>query len=155
VVCFNVKHYAGTEFIYPADFLPCIAAASGFNLGPGESAVLKARWPAASVPSPGTHACLVAAVLTRSDHPAAGRHVAEHHNLAQKNLTIVDLAPNDSIVLPFVLAHARAVVNSKYVMELVRPKKYPTMKVTLFHRSGTPFGDISKLVTHQPAVEIS
>jgi hypothetical protein len=145
MVTFNVKSFAGTQFQYPGDFLPSIAAASGFDLGPGQSAIVKARWPATFVPPPGTHACLLAAVLTRADHPVAGRHVWEHNNLAQKNLTIVDLAPNDWIILPFVLTNTKFRTRRRYVIELVRPEKRPKMVVSLLHGSGKPFASSRRL----------
>lgn len=145
LVTFNVKNFAGTQFQYPGDFLPCIAAASGFELGPGQSTIVKARWPANLVPPPGTHACLLAAVLTRSDHPAAGLHVWEHNNLAQKNLTIVDLAPNDWIILPFLLANLASSIPRRYMIELVRPKQRTRMSVSLLHGSGKPFVNIPGL----------
>ncbi len=63
LVTFNVKSYAGFEFLYPADFLPCLAAAGGFELGPGQSVIVKARWPAALVPPAGTHGCLPLTLL--------------------------------------------------------------------------------------------
>lgn len=145
LVAFNVKSFAGTQFQYPGDFLPCIAAVSRFNLGPGQSTVVKARWPAKFVPPPGTHACLLAAVLTRGDHPVAGRHVWEHNNLAQKNLTIVDLAPNAWLILPFVLANVNAFTLRRFVIELVRPKQQPKMAASLLHSSGKPFTNIPGL----------
>ena len=79
------------EFTYPADFLPCIAAVAGFELGPGRSAIVKARWPAALVP-PG-RARTPAGWRGADPLRRAGlrRHVWEHNNLAQKNLTVVDL----------------------------------------------------------------
>jgi hypothetical protein len=142
LVTFNVKSFAGTQFQYPGDFLPCIAAASGFDLAPGQSTIVKARWPATFVPPPGTHACLLAAVLTRADHPVAGRHVWEHNNLAQKNLTIVDLAPNDWIIVPFVLTNVTSFTARRCMIELVRPKERPKMAVSLLHSSGKPFANI-------------
>jgi hypothetical protein len=122
LVAFNVKPYAGIEFLYPADFLPCIAAVAGFELAPGDSTVVRARWPAALVPPPGTHACWLAAVLTRGDHPAAGAHVWEHNNLAQKNLTIVDLLPNDWIVVPFIAQDLLGRSRGEVVLELHGPQ---------------------------------
>jgi len=135
VVSFNVLPYAGTEFVYPADFLPCVAAACGFDLGPGGEQVVKARWPAALVPAAGVHACLVAAVFTRSDHPIAGGHVWEHNNLAQKNLTIVALAPGEWIIVPFVVANLRARLARQFLLEVVRPANRPDFPVGLIHRA--------------------
>ncbi len=139
VVTFNVKQFAGTEFSYQNDFLPCVAAASGFELAPGTSRIMKARWPKSLVPPAGTHACLLVAVLTRGDQPIVGRHVWEHNNLAQKNLTVVDLKPNAWFVLPFVASNLRASVTRKYWLELVRPRTYIKLEASLLHRSKDVF----------------
>ena len=87
MVMFNVRQYFGVEFVWPSDYLPATAAVGGFDLGPGQDLVVRARWPAALVPPAGTHACWLAAVLSRADRPPAGAHVWEHGNLAQTNLT--------------------------------------------------------------------
>jgi hypothetical protein len=81
-------------------------------------------------------------VLARSDNPVAGPHVWEHNNLAQKNLTVVDLAPNDWIVLPFVLANANPRGSQRFVIELVRPKTRVKMAASLLHGTGKPFNGI-------------
>jgi len=133
LVTFNVKSFAGTEFVYPADFLPCIAATSHFDLEPGASAVVKARWPAALVPPTGTHACWLAAVLARSDLPRAGRHVWEHNNLAQKNLTIVELAPGDSVVIPFVVHNLAGPQTKRLFLELLPTPEGNGPHATLLH----------------------
>jgi hypothetical protein len=101
MVVFNVRQYAGVEFVWPSDYLPAIAAAGGFDLGPGQDVVVRARWPAALVPPAGTHACWLAAVLSRADRPAAGAHVWEHGNLAQKNLTIHRVRPGQTVTVAF------------------------------------------------------
>lgn len=136
LVSFNVKPWAGTEFLYPSDFLPCVAAAAGFDLAPGASTVVKARWPAAQVPPAGTHACLLASVIARSDHPRTGLHVWEHNNLAQKNLTVVDLRPDAWLVLPFVINRPSELRARPFVLELVRPKGWQDLEAALLHRSG-------------------
>lgn len=138
LVSFNVKTYAGLEFQYPADFLPCIAAASGFDLGPGASTIVKARWPSAQVPPEGTHACWLAAVITRFDHPVAGRHVWEHNNLAQKNLTIVDLEAGDWMILPIVLKNLKMRL-TLFEIEIVTPPPWPKPKASLIHSSAQVF----------------
>ena len=53
VVTFNVKPWAGTQFVYPADFVPYVSAAVGFNLAPGGSTIVKAKWPSSLVPAGG------------------------------------------------------------------------------------------------------
>lgn len=139
VVTFQVKQFAGTQFSYPDDFLPCVAAASGFDLAPGTSVIVKARWPRSLVPPAGTHACLLAAVLTRSDRPVAGKHVWESNNLAQKNLTVVDLKPNTWIVIPVVVSHLRATLAARYRLELLRPRNHPALEAGLLHANPSPF----------------
>lgn len=142
MVTFNLKQFAGTQFSYPVDFLPCVAAASGFDLAPNASMMVKARWPKSVVPPPGTHACLLAAVLTKGDHPIAGRHVWEHNNLAQKNLTIIDLKPNKWVVLPFVVSNLRLLAAKTFHLELVRPKNYIELEASLLHASRMVFRQI-------------
>ena len=89
VVAFNPVGSVGTQFTYPADFLPSLAATAGFDLAPGASTVVKARWPREMVPPAGWRTVVLAAVFARGDHPVPGRHVWEHNNLAQKDLTVV------------------------------------------------------------------
>jgi hypothetical protein len=68
VVTFHAKGFAGMQFRYPDDFLPCLAACAAFDLAPGGTRTVKARWPRALVPAEGTHTCLLASVITRSEH---------------------------------------------------------------------------------------
>ena len=139
VVTFNVKNFAGSQFAYPTDFLPAIAAAAAFDLGPDETRIVKARWPRSAVPPPGAHPCLLAAVIARFDHPVAGRHVWEQNNLAQKNLTIVDLAPNAWIVLPVVAMNLRPRISRTIELELVRPADLPVLTASvLVERRALP-----------------
>lgn len=130
-VSFNVKQYAGSQFVYPADFLPAVTAAVDFELGPGESRILKARLPRSAVPPPGSHPCLLAAVHTRFDQPQAGRHVWQQNNLAQKNLSVVDLAPNSWIVLPLLALNLRPRLTRTVEFELRRPKGMDDLHASL------------------------
>ena len=100
VVAFQCRAFAGSQFTYPADFFPCTAAKAEFDLAAGETRIVKARWPAALAPAPEVPLSLLAALVTRSDHPVAGRHVWEHNNLAQKNLTFAELAPGSASCSP-------------------------------------------------------
>jgi hypothetical protein len=160
LVTFNVKPFAGIEFQYPADFLPCIAAAAGFELGPGASTIVKARWPAALVPPVGTHACWLAAVFTRLDAPMPGRHVWEHNNLAQKNLTVVNLVPDEWLVIPFVINRFAGRLTRPVSLELVQQNAQQALEAALLHRSGTAFklgagssGDLTVAPTPRPSEE--
>ena len=137
VVTFAVKEYAGTQFAYPADFLPCIAARAEFDLRPGEERIVSARWPRSQVPVTGTHPCLLAAVLARGDRPAPGAHVWEHANLAQRNLTVVELRPGAWVILPVVIGPA---IDLKAVaLEVRRDPKGPLPRVALVHKSAAFF----------------
>lgn len=120
VVTFHAKAFAGTEFVFPGDFVPSIAAKAEFDLGPNEARIVKARWPRSQVPAAGSHTCLLASVISKTEHPAPGLHVWEHNNLAQKNLTIVDLKPNKFIIVPVVLLNVRRGVSPRYHIEAWR-----------------------------------
>lgn len=133
VVTFNVKPWAGTQFVYPGDWIPYMSATVGYNLAPGSSAVVKAKWPAALVPSVGTHACWLASVYTPVDLTPAGRHVWEHNNLAQKNLTIVDLVPGDATVINFQVGSHFSLERERFRIEVRRPQEWSSLPVSIVH----------------------
>jgi hypothetical protein len=133
VVAFQARGFAGTEFVYPADFLPSVAATAGFELGPGETRIVTARWPRSQVPPAGTHTCVLAAVLTRSDLPVGGRHVWEHNNLAQKNLTVVDLLPDTWVLIPIVISNWIGRHGASFQLALAADKPRPALDVRLVH----------------------
>lgn len=132
MVTFQIRQFAGVQFRYPLDFLPAIAATGGFDLAPGGEAIVRAKWPAALVPPAGTHACWLAAVFARGDRPIDGRHVWEHGNLAQKNLTIVRARRGAVIDLAFLTTALSREV--PVVLELRRPKALTAMRVELLAR---------------------
>jgi hypothetical protein len=90
----------GTEFIYPNDWNPqgligsatlaSVPAASGGSDG---TAIAKIQWPAAAIPpAAGWHPCLLAEVIPLDPTPTGLHHVWENRKLAQRNLTIIDVA---------------------------------------------------------------
>jgi hypothetical protein len=131
VVTFNVKPWAGTEFVYPGDFVPYVSATVGFNLAAGASTIVKAKWPASAVPATGTHACLLASVYTPTDTTPAGLHVWDSGNLAQKNTTIVDLIPNDSIVVDVQLGNLARLQPERFRIEVRRPPQWHHVPVAI------------------------
>jgi hypothetical protein len=137
-VTFRARGFAGTEFVYPGDFFPCVAAKVDFALPGGGVRVVKARWPREMVPPAGAHTCLLASVIARADHPSPSRHVWEHNNLAQKNLTIVDLAPDEFFILPVVLSN-RSQLDHEFDLEVWRPETATGIQVGLIHRSKDLF----------------
>ncbi len=154
VVTFSVKSFAGMQFIFPTDFLPSAAVTSGFDLTPGASVIVKARWPKNLVPQAGVHACLLAAVLTRGDYPAVSGHVWEHNNLAQKNLTIVDLTPDSWIVIPLVVTNLQFLSTRTFALELIRPMEHVHLEASLMHRVRSVFKRVPSR-TLQPYEHIS
>ena len=152
-VVFNVKPYAGVEFVYPQDFLPATAAATGFDLAPGASAIVKARWPGELVPPAGSHSCLLASVFSRSNHPLANKHVWEQNALAQKNLTIIAAQPDTWVVLPFVVANRWSSASLKYTLELVRMKKDAALKAELIYLRSLDTSRHALKRINRPAVE--
>jgi len=139
VVTFHARGFAGTEFLYPGDFLPSITGKAEFDLAAGETRIVKARWPRQLVPAPGTHTCLLAAILSRSDMPLAGRHVWEHNNLAQKNLTVVDLQPNMFLLAPVVIANLSGELDTRFDLELLTTSKDSGLRASIVHRSRSFF----------------
>jgi hypothetical protein len=135
VVTLNVKPWAGTQFVYPNDWMPYISAAVGYNLAPGGTTVVKARWPAALVPSVGTHACWLASVYTPIDFPPAGHYVWQHNNLAQKNLTVVDLIAGDSAVINFQVGNRFQLQPERFRIEVRRPQEWTSLPVAVVHKS--------------------
>ena len=136
VVTFNIKPWAGTQFLYPPDFVPYISAAVAFNLAPGGSTIVKAKWPSALVPASGTgDQCLLASVYMPTDVSPTGKHVWEHNNLAQKNVTIVNLMANDSTTISFNLGSMHAIKSEVYRLEVRRPQEWMNLPVSIVQDS--------------------
>ncbi len=134
VVGFKVNIWAGTEFVYPGDWFPLNAAVVGFDLSPGATKIVKARWPAADIPPVDSHGCLLALVYNSDDAPVAGHHVWTDPNLAQRNMTVVDLIPGETGELVFRLGSAFRPEAGLYSLELVRPPRWVQIEVAMSHR---------------------
>jgi hypothetical protein len=153
VVAFRSRGFAGTQLIYPTDFYPCSAATAEFDLAPGETRVVKARWPRALVPPPGDPLCVLAAIMTRADHPIAGRHPWEHNNLAQKCLFSLSLVPGQPVTLPVVLGNSLASGDSRFDLELLVPNGV-ALESSLIHRSREFFAAAELPATELPGSEL-
>ena len=132
MVTFAVKQFAGTQFVYPDDFLPCEVAAGGFELEAGQTKIVKARWPAALVPPSGAHVCLLASVRARGNHPSASARVWEENALAQRNLTIVSLPLGEWVIVPIAIGH-RKLRAKALVIELRRPKDLDDLRASILY----------------------
>lgn len=105
-----LTHFAGTEFIYPADYIPTINSGDPLpsplvqgtyligeqtiaTLAAGAETILDFLWPAALVP-PETvagaswHPCLLAEVSPHTGPAPSGDLVIDNCNLGQRNITI-------------------------------------------------------------------
>lgn len=163
VVGFKIRVWAGTEFVYPGDWFPLTAAVVGFDLAPGESQIVKARWPEADIPSTGSHGCLLAMVVNPHDAPAAGKHVWEHNNLAQRNMTVVNLVMDEWAEFSFFAGSRYSLATTFHSLELVRPPRWPKLEAEITHRRPRVVEDLfrsfEKLrsirkVEPQPALEV-
>jgi len=88
VVSFVVRPSAGAGAVFPDDFIPYISAVAGYDLAPGNAVIVKAKWPAALVPSAGTQLACLVRIHHPDDAPGSGSRVFEHNNLAQKDITV-------------------------------------------------------------------
>jgi hypothetical protein len=139
VVTFNVKPFAGTQFVYPGDWIPYISAAVGYNLAPGASTIVKAKWPKALVPPVGTHACWLASAYTPVDPTPSGKHVWEYNNLAQKNLAIVNAIPGDSLNFAFQVGSQFLQAAERFTLEIQRSPKFSTLPISIFAKDPKIF----------------
>jgi len=142
VVTFNVKPWAGTEFVYPGDWIPFISAAVGYNLAPGASTIVKARWPKAMVPPVGTHACWLASVYTPVDPIPSGKHVWEYNNLAQKNMAIVNAIPGDTLTFAFQVGSQFLQTAGRSTLEVKRAAAFSTLPISLFTKDPNVFAPL-------------
>ena len=133
VVGFKLQVWAGTEFVYPGDWFPLTGVAVGFDLAPGASQIVHTRWPAADIPAKDTHGCLLALAWCLDDRPAPGRHVWEDDTLAQRNMIVVDLQPNEWEHLPIRIGSRHRREAAEVLLELARPRADPEMEVWLTH----------------------
>jgi hypothetical protein len=131
VVTHTVQEWAGTQFVFPADFTPYTALIGHLNLVPDVPAVVAAKWESADVPAEGTHACWLSAAYVTGDPIAGGAHVWEANNLAQKNLTIVEMAAGETAELAFVIGNRAVRAARRVVLELWQSAEGPQLSATL------------------------
>jgi murein tripeptide amidase MpaA len=114
-----ITSFAGTEFVWPNDWVPRNPSGGG-SLGPpgtyligetatgaippGGSQIVHVRWQAALIPpQTGWHPCLLVEVAPDDGPRAPGAHVWDSNNLAQKNITIVDARRRELVRFPFLV----------------------------------------------------
>ncbi len=134
VVGFKINIWAGTQFIYPGDWFPLTAVAVGFDLPPGESRIVKVRWPSEDIPPVDSHGCLLGLVYTSGDTIAANPHTWGHNNLAQRNLTIVDLVADEWTEMPFRIGSRFSRLPQLNSLELWRRKAPRGLEAMITHQ---------------------
>ncbi len=145
-VTFEIKIYQGLQFVYPNDFIPATATAVGFNLPAGGEQIVKALWPKSEVPSAGSHGCLLVSAYSATDEALAGKRVWEDNNLAQKNLTIVDLLPNDTADITFRFGNVLVRRPELFRIEVVRPVGLEALEVAIVHPNRAVVAHLSRTI---------
>ena len=118
----SLSSFAGTEFIYPEDWIPQNPGGGGSISTPGTywigesvipllaagaQAVTHVRWPSALIPpDTGWHPCLLVDLAPNDGRAPGGREVRHHNNLGQKNITIVTARRRDIVEFRFVAGSA-------------------------------------------------
>ncbi len=127
--------------VYPADFRDhVISGAIGYDLAPGATITVKARWPKDLIPAIPTgatvrHGCLFAEVYNPVDHVPAGVTTigTSNRKLAQRNTDIVDAIPDATVNYYFIISNYYIAKSQLVRLELVRPPRWENLEVTLHH----------------------
>lgn len=122
-----LTHWAGTEFLYPASFIPSVNAGNplpsplvaatyligeqtGNNLAAGATQIFNFLWPSALVPPEEVdgvhwHPCLLAEVSPHTGVAPSGNLVIDRSNIAQRNITIAYADDEDDQETIAVIGH--------------------------------------------------
>jgi hypothetical protein len=136
-VAFYLANFTGTEFVYPTDYTNKIDAPDTpcptlFCLEPGDSAIAKVRLRPSQLPPSTWHPCLLVHVSCAQDSSvAAGSHVWDSNNLAQKNYAVDCMAPGQTHGLTVMAQNASA---GPPFFEFKRERAHDAAKVTLQFR---------------------
>jgi hypothetical protein len=142
VVEFSFKSPFSTP-VYPADFRDhIISGAVGYDLAPGATTTVRARWPKELIPAIPTgatrrHGCLFAEVYNPADHVPAGVTTigASNGKLRQRNTDIVNLLPDATVDYFLTISNYHIARPQLVRFELVRPSRWENLEVTLHHHN--------------------
>ena len=143
VVLFSFKSPFATP-VYPTDFRDnVISGAVGYDLAPGATTTLSARWPEGLIPaipagSTRRHGCILAEVYNPCDHVAAGVTYigASGGKLKQRNTDIVDLVPGDTITYSIDLGNYAIKQPELVRLEIHRDPKFTEAKINFRHNNA-------------------
>jgi hypothetical protein len=129
-----ITRWAGTQYIYPDDFLPSVPPSTNpiTPLAPGTyligevhidtipaggSVTINTQWPAHLIPAASVvvdgvtyswaDSCLLVDVSPHDGPTPTGNHSWDNNNLCQRNITILDADDTDKISIAFVVGHKR------------------------------------------------
>lgn len=140
VVTFSFKTPFSTP-VYPASFRDNITSAEvEFDLLPGETRTVSALWPKELIPAipegqESVHGCVFCEIYNPVDHVPAGVTTigASNHKLIYCNTTIKDLLPDTDADFEFVISNYNVAKEEIARLEVVRPKKWQNLDVSLHH----------------------
>lgn len=140
MVTFSFKTPFSTP-VYPTDFRDnIISAAVEYDLLPGESRVVHARWPSELIPpvpagEDRLHGCIFAEVYNPVDHVPAGATTigASNGKLRYCNTDIVDLEADEDADYVFSIGNRNIARWELIRLEVIRPKRWPEMEVAFHH----------------------
>lgn len=154
VVGFKINIWAGTQFVYPGDWFPLTSVVVGFDLAPGNSQIVKVCWPKEDIPSVGAHGCLLALVYNPDDTPSLGTHVWEHNNLAQRNLTVIDMVADEWAQFSFRVGSHFTWQPQFHTLELVRCKNCLDVEALITHRHPIVVEEFFRSFERLKAIEV-
>ena len=142
VVTFSFKSPFSTP-VYPGDFRDnIISATAEFNLTPGETRTVKARWPKDLIPPIPTnatklHGCILAEIYNPEDHVPAGVTSigASNGKLKQRNTDIVDMLPDETTDYFFDISSFHLKKEEFARIEVIRPQKLENMEISFLHHN--------------------
>lgn len=142
VVLFSFKSPFASP-VYPTNFRDnVISGAVGYDLAPGATTTISARWPEGMIPaipagSTRRHGCILAEVYNPCDHVAAGVTYigASGGKLKQRNTDIVDLVPGDIVTYSIDLGNYAIQKPELVRLEVHRDPKFPAAKINFRHNN--------------------
>lgn len=168
VVTFNFQCPYVTP-VYPSDWRDeIISAAVIWNLAPGASITVRARFPQERIPAipagaTQLHGCILAEVYNPVDHVPAGCTSLYGGNgkLYQRNTDVVDALPDTTLDYQLVISNYHIQHEQLVQLEVIRPQQYENVEVWFGHRDPHVIeglweraGKLEAMVMH-PAVEAS
>lgn len=129
--------------VYPSSFRDNITSAEvEFDLLPGETRTVCALWPKELIPpipegQESVHGCVFCEIYNPVDHVPAGVTTigASNKKLMYCNTTIKDMVPDTDADFEFDISNYRVIKKEFVRLEVVRPRRWQNMEVSLHHHN--------------------